>query len=60
MPLLYIFFADDNITFCQAILLEWLQVQKVLHDYEQVLGLSINCQKSSLLFCSNSSRLVKD
>lgn len=55
----HIFFADDSILFCRASKEEWCGIQGILDTYEKALERSVNKQKSSLFFSSNTPSSIK-
>ena len=52
-------FADDSLMFCQATPKEGEVVAKILQNYEQASGQSINLEKSSAFFSSNTTDIQK-
>ena len=50
----HLLFADDNLVFCRASISECVQIQSILHRYEQTSGQSINGAKTSIFFSSNT------
>ena len=56
----HLFFADDSLIFCKAMLKECDELQRLLALYEKASGQSLNRAKKSLFFNSNTSRKVQD
>ena len=52
-------FADDSLLFCQATRDEGETIAKILQTYERASGQSINLEKSSVYFSSNTSERQK-
>ena len=52
-------FADDSLMFCQATPKEGEVVAKILQNYERASGQSINLEKSSAFFSSNTTNIQK-
>jgi len=52
-------FADDSFLFCQATRVEGEIIAEVLHTYARASGQSINLEKSSAYFSSNTSERQK-
>ena len=50
----YLLFADDSLVFCRATISECVQIQSILHRYEQASGQCINGAKTSIFFSSNT------
>ena len=48
-------FADDSLIFCQATQAEGETIANILQTYERAFGQSINLEKSSAYFSSNTS-----
>ena len=49
-----LFFANDNIIFCQATREECNHLEQILETYEQAFGQKINREKTSLFFSRNT------
>ena len=56
----HLFFADDSLIFCKAMLKECDELQRLLALYEKSSGQSLNHAKTSLFFSSNTSRDVQE
>ena len=52
-------FADDSLIFCQATQAEGETIANILQTYERAFGQSINLEKSSIYFSSNTSERQK-
>ena len=50
----HLLFADDSLVFYRASISECVQIQSILHRYEQASGQSINGAKTSIFFSSNT------
>lgn len=55
----YLFFADNNIPFCNTSLLDWIKGKTILKNYERASRQMVNDQKSSLFFSTNTSTTTK-
>ena len=51
----HLLFADDSLVFCKATISECVQIQSVLHRYEQAFGQSINGAKTSIFQLEHST-----
>ncbi|KAF5481391.1 hypothetical protein F2P56_002046 [Juglans regia] len=56
----HILFADDCVVFCSARIEEWFNLMSILQQYELASGQTINKQKTSLLFSSNTGTASKE
>ena len=54
----HLFFANDSLIFCKASTKECSELQKILQVYKDALGQQLNRAKTSLLFSSNTSRVI--
>lgn len=54
----HLLFADDCLLFCEAKLEEDHRLLDLLTQYEAASGQAINCQKTTLFFSWNTSRVV--
>ena len=50
----HLFFADDSLLFCRAIVMEWAHVQEILEIYEGASGQQLNSGKTSIFFSKNT------
>ena len=50
----HLLFMDDSLVFCRATILECVQIQSLLHVYEQASGQSLNKGKTNIFFNSNT------
>lgn len=55
----HLLFADDSILFCKASKEKWYRIQNIVIIYEKASGQTINKQKSSLFFSSNTPSSFK-
>jgi hypothetical protein len=46
----HLFFANDNLLFCKANLVEWRRLSRILEKYEVVSGQKLNKDKTSIFF----------
>jgi hypothetical protein len=56
----HMFFADDNLLFCHANLIEWKNVLEILKRHERASGQKLNLDKSSIFFSKNTKREFKE
>ena len=56
----HLFFANDNVLFCQANAQEWGKIQILLELYERTSGQKLNKEKTSLLFSKNTPPATKE
>lgn len=54
------FFANDNILSCRVTLTKWQHIQALLGMYEVASGHCVNKQKTTIMFNSNTSVVIKD
>ena len=54
----HLFFANDSLIFCKASTKECSELQKILQVYEDASVQQLNRAKTSLLFSSNTSRVI--
>ena len=54
----HLFFADDSLIFCKAMLKECDGLQRLLTVYEKAFGQQLNRAKTSLFFSGNTLREV--
>ena len=56
----HLFFADDSIVFCRALVEEGRRILRVLEDYEAKSRQKLNKDKTSLFFSKNTKREVQE
>ena len=56
----HLFFANDNLIFCQAITEDCTNLERTLETYEQVSGQHLNREKTFLFFSSNTLQDIQD
>ena len=56
----HLFFADNNLLFCQANIVQWNHLSSVLQVYEEVSGQKMNANKTAIFFSRNTSVIDKD
>ena len=56
----HLFFADDNLIFCKASLVDCDALQGILKVYEQALGQQLNRAKTSSFFNQNTSNDIQE
>ena len=56
----HLFFANDSLIFCKAMLKQCDELQRLLVVYEKASGQQLNRAKTSLFFSSNTSRDVQE
>ncbi|XP_075669857.1 uncharacterized protein LOC142639581 [Castanea sativa] len=56
----HLFFADNSIIFCRAMVGDFTQVSEVLVDYEKELGQKLNKEKISLFFSKNTCPEIQE
>ena len=54
----HLFFADDSLIFCKAMLKECDELQRLLTVYEKASGQQLNRAKTSLFFSGNTPKEV--
>lgn len=50
----HIFFADDNLLFCKANLVEWKRLTRILDKYKGASVQKLNKEKTSIVFSQNT------
>ena len=56
----HLFFADDSLIFCKAILAKCDFLQRVLEVYKRASGQQLNRAKTSLFFNRNTPRFIQE
>lgn len=56
----HLLFANDSLPFCRATIGEWQEIHKILVQYEDAFGQSLNKQKTSIIFNKNTDSLVRN
>lgn len=56
----HLFFTDDSIVFCRALVEEGRRILRVLEDYEAKSRQKLNKDKTSLFFSKNTKREVQE
>ena len=56
----HLFFADDSIVFCRALVEEGRRILRVLEDYDAKSRQKLNKDKTSLFFSKNTKREVQE
>ncbi|XP_042939392.1 uncharacterized protein LOC122274417 [Carya illinoinensis] len=56
----HLFFADDNLLFCKANVMEWNRMINLLRTYEMAFGQRLNLEKTSIIFSKNTARQTQD
>jgi hypothetical protein len=54
----HLFFADDNIIFCQAKKEEAAHLKNVFEEYQRISGQLINMAKSEMTFCPKTHHAI--
>lgn len=57
---MHLFFAEDSMLFCKALLTKWLAVQHVLNISENASGQCLNRHKYSIFFSANTTTVTKN
>ncbi|XP_042969107.1 uncharacterized protein LOC122301794 [Carya illinoinensis] len=56
----HLLFADYCVIFCRAKMVEWYQIKVLLSIYEEALGQTLNKEKTSVFFSSNTKMEAKE
>lgn len=56
----YLLFADDCVIFCRSKMEEWFSILHLLKQYEDAFGQTLNRQKTTNLFSSNTKEATKE
>ena len=56
----HLFFVDDSLIFCKAIIEECDVLQRILSTYEKASGQQLNRSKTSLFFSFNTAKEIQD
>jgi hypothetical protein len=56
----HLFFADDNLLFCQSTIVQWDRLMAILRMYELVSRQRLNNNKTTLFFSKNTPQVDKE